>query len=99
MLRAIRQHFADSTKILIRKSALMTEKAARKHIYFTVLAPFFIALIVSIEINTPSQTVIMKCLVWWLIGIMVLGAILFSIILYGYYNRHRIDTSGEKPLN
>lgn len=98
MLRAIRQYFIDSGKTIIRKSALMSEREARRNALFAVTSPLLAAMFLFIELTTPSQTIIMKCLVWWLIGMMVLCAILFPLSLYGYYNRHRIDTSEEEPL-
>jgi len=99
MLRAIRQHFIDSTRAIIRKSALMTEKEARRNTLYAVLGPLFFALFLYIELTEPSQTIVMKCLVWWLIAMAALGTIIFPVTLYGYHNRHRIDTSGEEPLN
>ncbi|MGH1477229.1 MAG: hypothetical protein ACRBM6_00625 [Geminicoccales bacterium] len=99
MLRAIRQHFIDSTKAFIKKSALMTEKDARRNTSLAITAPLLTALFLYIELTEPSQTIIMKCIVWWLIGMMALGTILFPLSLYGYHHRHRIDTSGEEPLD
>lgn len=99
MLRAVRQHFIDSTKAFIKKSALMTEKDARRNTSLAITAPLLAALFLYIEIIEPAETIVMKCLIWWLIGMMLLGTILFPISLYGYHNRHRIDTSGEEPLD
>jgi len=99
MLRAIRQHFIDSTKTIIRKSALLTDKEARKIVSFAITSPLLAVLFLYIEFTTPSQTIIMRCLIWWLIGMMLFCTIIFPVMLYGYYNRHCIDTSGEEPYN
>ncbi len=77
----------------------MTEKEARKNTFYAVLGPLFFALFLYIELTEPAETIVMKCLIWWLIGMMVLGTILFPLSLYGYHNRHRIDTSGEEPFD
>lgn len=99
MLRAIRQSFSEYIKTIIRKSALMTEKDAKRNTSLAIATPLLTALFLYIEITEPAETIVMKCLIWWLIGMMFLGTILFPISLYGYHNRHRIDTSGEEPLD
>jgi len=99
MLRAIRQSFSKYFKTIIRKSALMTKRDAKRNTFLTITTPLLAALFLYIEIVEPAETIIMRCLVWWLIGMLLLGTILFPLSLYGYHNRHRIDTDGEEPYD
>lgn len=98
-MKAILQYFSWASTAIIRKGAVMSEKDARRNRIFSVIGPFMFLMFLSIEMFEPSETLIMKCIVWWLIGMMALSSIVLPMTLYGYHNRDRINTEGDEPLD
>jgi hypothetical protein len=97
MFHSIRQYFVRSFRAIIRKGAVMSESDARRNRLLAFCAPVLLFVFLYNEITEPSETIVMKCLVWWLIGMMVLGMTVLPISLYGFHHRNDIDTSGEEP--
>ncbi len=77
----------------------MSDRDAKRNAILTACAPVLLFIVIFNEIVEPSETVLMKVIVWWLIGMFLLAMVTLPMALYGYYNRHRIDTEEEEPLN
>jgi hypothetical protein len=99
MIGGIKKHLVKSTHALIRKGAVMSKEDARRNKMLAIASPLLFLMFLVIEITEPSETVIMKCLMWWLITMLGLSSILIPVTVYGYNNRHDINVEDEEPLN
>lgn len=69
-------------------------RANAKRAYVALgLTIFFVPLCTMIALEHAGQSLFKEYLSWALVGILSVGFVTMPAVLFGYHNRHQIDTS------
>ncbi|MGI9437788.1 MAG: hypothetical protein ACR2Q4_23655, partial [Geminicoccaceae bacterium] len=93
-MNAVTQYLQTAFGTMVRRGAKMSKKNAGWAYLALGIAILFVPLFVTLALEHAGQSLVKEYISWALVGLFATGFISMPTVLYGYHNRHRIDTDG-----